>query len=106
MSRDVGLMYVSFCLRENGLKTDYIVPVDEFSKQIFEPAFPFMTSTTEQHLYSIEDAAGRVFSFLVSMISWRLSPMTERRMCSIVRERYRTSIRRQTEKTDACLGIY
>ena len=41
MSRDVGLMYVSFCLRENGLKTDYIVPVDEFSKQIFEPAFPF-----------------------------------------------------------------
>lgn len=40
-SRDVGLMYVSVSMRENGQKIDYIVPVDELSKQIFELAFPF-----------------------------------------------------------------
>ena len=39
-SRDVGLMYAEIDIRENGEKIDYIVPVDELSKQIFEQAFP------------------------------------------------------------------
>ena len=40
-SRDVGLMYASVSLRENGLTTDYIIPVNDLSKQIFELAFPY-----------------------------------------------------------------
>lgn len=39
-SKDVGLMYAEIGIRENGEKIDYVVPVDELSKQIFEQAFP------------------------------------------------------------------
>ena len=39
-SRDVGLMYAEIDIRENGEKIDYIVPVDELSKQILELALP------------------------------------------------------------------
>ena len=39
-SKEVGLMYAEIDIRENGEKIDYIVPVDELSKQIFEQAFP------------------------------------------------------------------
>lgn len=39
-SKEVGLMYAEIGIRENGEKIDYVVPVDELSKQIFEQAFP------------------------------------------------------------------
>ena len=39
-SKEVGLMYAEIGIRENGEKIDYIVPVDELSKQILELALP------------------------------------------------------------------
>lgn len=37
---DVDLLYAAVSIRENGEKIDYIIPGDEFSKQIMEEAFP------------------------------------------------------------------
>ena len=39
-SREVGLMYVDITIREDGIKTDFIVPVDDLSGQILELAIP------------------------------------------------------------------
>lgn len=39
-SREVGLMYAGISIRENGEKTDYIVPCDDLSEQILVQAFP------------------------------------------------------------------
>ena len=39
-SKDVDLMYAEVSIREEGVKIDYIVPVDDYSKKVFEDAFP------------------------------------------------------------------
>ena len=39
-SKNVDLMYASVGIREEGVKIDYIIPADEYSKQMFEDAFP------------------------------------------------------------------
>ena len=39
-SRDVDLMYAEVGIRENGEKIDYVVPCDEFSRQMIEDVFP------------------------------------------------------------------
>ena len=39
-TRDVDLMYASVGIRENGKKTDYIVPCEGLSETVFKAAFP------------------------------------------------------------------
>ncbi|MBR2788922.1 MAG: DHH family phosphoesterase [Erysipelotrichaceae bacterium] len=39
-SKNVDLMYAEVSIREEGVKIDYIVPVDDYSKKVFEDAFP------------------------------------------------------------------
>ncbi len=40
VSKNVDLMYASVGIRENGEKIDRIIPANEYSKEVFEAAFP------------------------------------------------------------------
>jgi manganese-dependent inorganic pyrophosphatase len=66
----VDLMYAGVGIRENGQKTDYIVPADERSKEMIEAAFPFYDEYNGTAFIFRGDGLGRKTKFVPGLTDY------------------------------------